>query len=246
MTPSRRSAKILVLSSRAPQLGASVAEIDWRPALSIVPRLHDMKVKLLELARFRAVVFTSVHAVEVFVAALRSIDKDGRALAGLRLAAVGGETAAALRQRLLEPDLVGDGGGAALAQALIDAHWSGPVLFPRGKEGRDELPTALTAAGIAVEVVTAYDAILDDEQLRAALAVHRELPYAAVALGSPRIATRWLALGGPHELPCGVLGATTAEVLHAAGIEPIVAPLPSLESLVATLAQSFTAASQIE
>lgn len=240
MDPSRRSGKILVLSSRAPQLTGEAAQIafEWRQALTIVPRLYEMKVKMLDLSRYHGVVFTSVHAVEVFVAVLRSLARDARALAGLRLAAVGGETAAALRARLLEPDLIGEGGGALLAHAILEAHWSGPLLYPQGADGRPELAAALQAAGLAVDVVPAYDALVDDEQLRAAIAQHATAPYTAVAVGSPRIAARWLELGGDRALPHGALGATTAQHLGDAGIAAVVAPTPSLEALLVALASA--------
>lgn len=216
------------------------------PALAIVPRQHEMKVKVLDLRRYHGVVFTSVHAVDVFVASLRSIDQDARALAGIRIAAVGGETAAALRARLLEPDLVGDGGGAVLAEALLDAAWSSTLLYPQAADGRSELVETLRKGGIAVDVVVAYDAVVDEQQLVAALAVHRREPFSAIALGSPRIAERWLALSGDTTTRYGVLGATTAATLERAGITPLVAPTPNLEALVSALAQSFTVLDQIE
>ena len=251
MSASRHGGKILVLSSRAPERNGATdrgatAEIVWLPALAIVPRQHEMKVKLLDLRRYHGVVFTSVHAVEVFVASLRSIDQDARALAGIRIAAVGGETAAALRARLLEPDLVGDGGGAVLAKALLDAAWSGTLLYPQAADGRPELVETLRGGGIAVDVVVAYDAIVDDQQLAAALTAHRKEPFAAIALGSPRIAERWLALSGDTATRYGVLGATTAATLERFGITPVIAPTPNLEALVRALAQSFTVLDQIE
>lgn len=247
MSSGRQRGKILVLSSRPPQrIEAELAAIDWRPVLSIVPRLYEMKVKILDLHRYHGVLFTSVHAVEVFVAALRSVGKDARSLAGLRLAVVGGQTADALRARLLEPDLVGEDGGESLGQTIVAEGWSGPLLYPRGTDGRQELVTALQQSGIGVDVVPAYDAILDEEQLKAALAASVDPLYLAVVLGSPRIATRWLELGGDRRLPYGVLGATTAKVLFDAGIDPVVTSSPSLESLVVTLAQSFAGSHEIE
>lgn len=61
---------------------------------------------LPELGKFTHLVFTSAPGVRAFFQGLWAAGKDGRSLFGLRLLAVGKETAAALEERGLRADFV--------------------------------------------------------------------------------------------------------------------------------------------
>jgi len=96
-------------------------------------------------APFDGVLFTSASAVE-------------RAPAGAtwpRVGAVGAATAEALRARRIAVDVVGDGGGAALARA-----WGGcrgqRLLLPQAADAHPALAAALRAAGAEVTCAAVY------------------------------------------------------------------------------------------
>jgi uroporphyrinogen III methyltransferase/synthase len=83
---------------------------------------------------------------------------DARALAGLRLAAIGPGTAAALAERGLRTDLLPE---RFVAESLLDA-FPAPaagaerVLLARAEKARDVLPAGLSERGYAVDVLAVY------------------------------------------------------------------------------------------
>jgi uroporphyrinogen III methyltransferase/synthase len=98
-----------------------------------------------------------------------------RELAGVRLAAIGPETADALARRLLRPAVVpAEYRAEGLLEALGDDDVRGRrILLPRAAGARAILPDALRRRGAAVDEVLAYRAVVppdaDAAPLRAAL-----------------------------------------------------------------------------
>ncbi len=161
------------------------------------------------------IVFTSAHAVDRFVGLLR----DGRDLAGVRLAAVGPATAAALAARHLVADLVpeqstGEGLVAALPEPV------GRVLFPRAAEAREELASGLRARGWVVDEVVAYRTVAagDVDGVDPAV-VEAAVVADVITFSSPSTVDRYLELSGgrvPAFVAC--IGPVTADAARAAGL----------------------------
>jgi uroporphyrinogen III methyltransferase/synthase len=204
--------------------------------------------------RPRWIAFTSANAVGVTLDALDGAGHDARALAGVRLAAVGAATAGALRARGLAADLVprertGAGLGAALRAA--DPELPGArVLLPRAEEGRDELAEALAAAGAEVVTVAAY---------RTAAAPAADLAWLAERLAAGDIHV--LTFFAPSQVAAvcelapvaalnrarlvAAVGPTTADALRERGVRvDVVAAAPSAESLAADLASHYLSQEQ--
>ncbi|MHB9111729.1 MAG: uroporphyrinogen-III C-methyltransferase [Thermoleophilia bacterium] len=108
-------------------------------------------------------VFTSVNGVEKFFERL-GIAGDTRDLRGVKLGAIGPATAAALESRGLKLDFVpAEYRAEAVLEGLLERGAAGgSVLIPRAKEAREVLPEKLTEAGARVEVVPAYETVLDE------------------------------------------------------------------------------------
>jgi uroporphyrinogen III methyltransferase/synthase len=214
-------------------------EIDWVSPLVVTPRFADTKRALGRLAEFRTIALTSVHAVDAMVGGLRALGHDVRALFGVRLAAVGGATAARLQSHGLDADLVAEGGGAELAAEIIAAQLPDAILHLRALDGRAELGDALVAAGKRVEIVAAYETSPDTHALKAARLRHAAEPYAAIGLSSPRGGTALVdAFGGAQRLAglrIGAIGKTTQAALKAIGVDSVVPDHPSLDALVRLL-----------
>ncbi|MET0390624.1 MAG: uroporphyrinogen-III C-methyltransferase [Polyangiales bacterium] len=113
------------------------------------------------LSSYDWLVFTSQNGVRAFFRELTRQGFDSRALAGLRIAAIGPSTADVLAPYGVRCDVMPDTyRGEALAERMLQAQ-AGPmqgvrVLLPRAAVARDVLPQTLTDAGAIVDVVEAY------------------------------------------------------------------------------------------
>jgi uroporphyrinogen III methyltransferase/synthase len=257
--PALAGARILLLSTKgltADERSATddvlaphgLALVEASP-LAVVPRQAELKQVLADAtAPPRAIAFASAHAVDALLGALIAMGRDARALAGMRLAAVGQATARRLAERSLVADLVGDSGGAELAAEMLAARWEGPVLVLGAADGRPELADALAAGGLPVVRAAAYATIPDDAALAAVARSHRARPFAAIAFTSPRGAEALLdVLGGPERLVAGgarplvgAIGETTRAALASRAVPvDVVAPSPSAVALVQALADAL-------
>jgi uroporphyrinogen III methyltransferase/synthase len=192
---------------------------------------------------YRWVVFTSVNAVDRFVAALR----DARAFGSARVAAVGGATADALRAARIEPDLVpAEPSARGLVEALAqaDPDGSGRVLFPSADIAPDTIDRGLAQLGWEVQRVEAYrtvPAAAPAPELLARVADADALVLTATSSVHAFAALRTPdgnAVPAPAHVVC--IGPTTAEAARAAGMTGVhEAWGASTEGIVAELSHHF-------
>ncbi|HEX5192404.1 MAG TPA: uroporphyrinogen-III C-methyltransferase [Solirubrobacteraceae bacterium] len=153
------------LARRLRELGAAVVEA---PAIRIAPIAGPAP----ELDGYDLVCLTSPNGVRLLFERLRAAGRDSRALAGVRVAAIGPGTARALREHGLIADVVPE---RFVAEGLVEALADTPVsraLIARAAVARDVLPEALRARGAQVDVLELYETVaepLSDDQ-RAAVA----------------------------------------------------------------------------
>lgn len=140
------------LRQRLEALGAEVIEL---PAIAIEP----VDFELPPLDRYTWLVFTSTNGVTEFLErGLTPAGLDARAVAGMRIAAIGPGTAGALAEHALRADLVPE---RFVAESLLDA-FPAPstegerVLLARAERARDVLPAGLAARGYEVDVLGVY------------------------------------------------------------------------------------------
>jgi uroporphyrinogen III methyltransferase/synthase len=140
------------LRVRLEELGAEVIEL---PVIAIEP--NDFTVP--DLGAYEWVVFTSVNGVRSFFErGLAPADLDARALASVRVAAIGPGTARELAQRGIHADLVPE---RFVAESLLAAFPppatdASRVLLARAEQARDVLPDGLAERGYAVDVLPVY------------------------------------------------------------------------------------------
>ncbi|MCD7843378.1 MAG: uroporphyrinogen-III C-methyltransferase [Clostridiales bacterium] len=163
--PKRRAG---ALRGRLRELGASVMDY---PCIETVPRRENSALEqcLAQISRFDWVAFTSSAGVEVFCDTFWQLGMDGRALGGVKLAAVGPSTAQALEARHLRADYmppVYDTEHLALGLAQ---RTKGPVLLPRAAMGSPILPRVLKEQGVAFTDVPVYDTVFPGENTEALL-----------------------------------------------------------------------------
>lgn len=121
---------------------------DWGPV--------DEAIRSLD--SYDWIVLTSSNGVDCFDERLRKV---GRTIADARarFAVVGSVTAAALRERGVEPALVPErfhAEGLVEAFAALDEPTGARVLIPRAAEAREVLPEELRDLGFRVDVVPVY------------------------------------------------------------------------------------------
>src|SRR5439155_11482285 len=112
-----------------------------------------------DLARYQWLVFTSANGVHALFRRLRHLGRDLRAVGQVQLAAIGPATAAALRDYLLEPDVIpGEYSSESLAAALKERVAGQRVLLARADRGRELLREELSSVA-TVEQVAVYSQI---------------------------------------------------------------------------------------
>ena len=158
----RASADAGALSEQLRELGA---ETILMPAIGIEPLdgavLRDAIARLDEADW---VIFTSRNGVDLFWDALRGLGRDARALATVKLAAIGPGTRDALLARGLAVDVLPE---RFVAEGLLEALRErgdmdeARVLYIAAEGARDVLPAGLAELGAVVRMVRAYRAVPD-------------------------------------------------------------------------------------
>nr|WP_092072708.1 uroporphyrinogen-III C-methyltransferase [Dendrosporobacter quercicolus]NSL48920.1 uroporphyrinogen-III C-methyltransferase [Dendrosporobacter quercicolus DSM 1736]SDM48641.1 uroporphyrinogen III methyltransferase / synthase [Dendrosporobacter quercicolus] len=161
VTRAREQASIL--TGRLEALGARCIEA---PAIKIVPmpQYAELDAAIEALADFDWLVLTSVNGVDHFFARLAQTGRDTRALGGVKVAAIGVQTAQRLKRFGITADIVpaefrAEGIIEAL-QGKITANMK--ILIPRALVARDVLPQKLTEMGAAVSVAPVYQTVQAD------------------------------------------------------------------------------------
>jgi uroporphyrinogen III methyltransferase/synthase len=191
---------------------------------------------LEEVRAYDWLVVTSANGAARMCARLR----DGRDLAGVRLAAIGPGTAAELGRHHLVADLVPP---RFVAESLLEVFPEPPpdrrgrVLLARAEVAREVLPEGLRARGWEVDVVPAYStaaAVPDPSAAGAVAGAH------AACFTSASTVDNFVAAFGVDAAPpiVAAIGPITAEAARAAGLAVAVeAPEHTLEGLVDALVE---------
>jgi uroporphyrinogen III methyltransferase/synthase len=221
----RARAQASGLAARLRELGATVIEA---PAIRVQP----LEVTLPDPSGFDLVCVTSPNGAERLMDGLR----DARALAGVRVAAIGPGTARALRARGIEADIVPE---RAVAEGLVEALEGVPVeraWIVRAAEARTVLRDALVARGAEVVESVLYETVAEplDEATRMAAA---GADYLLFASGS---AVRFFAAAAGAEALHGPriasIGPATSAALREFGVEPVLEADPHTpDGLIAAL-----------
>jgi uroporphyrinogen III methyltransferase / synthase len=209
------------------------------------PQQMERAVKGLVTGRYQWVGFTSVNAVRAIREKFEEYGLDARAFAGVKVAAVGEQTARALRAFGIMPDLVPD--GEQSAEALADA-WPAyddvldpinRVLLPRADIATEGLLTRLTELGWEAEDVTAYRTVRAAPPPAPVREAIKGGGFDAVLFTSSSTVRNLIGIAGkPHAVTViAVIGPQTAKTAAEFGLRvDVVASKPSVTALVEALA----------
>ena len=211
-----------------------VAELESRGyRVSAVPTVvtRPMAVDWPDLAGYDWVVVTSAAGVDALPGPS----------AGPRWAAVGESTAAALRAKGVEVDLVpAEANSTALAEALPDPSGA-RILLVRASHADPDLPTRLRERGARVDEVTAYQTV--EGPAESADDLHQALQQpdlAAVVFASGSAVRGFAKLGGSTALPAITIGPRTTAVARDAGFNVVAeSPGPSVHQLAAAVTRAI-------
>ncbi len=241
VTRAREQASALTVELEA--LGAQCLEA---PAIKIVPpeSYLELDKAVRELASYQWLIFTSVNGVEYFFSRLHEAKLDSRALAGLKVAAIGTQTAECLKNYGVLADVVPlEFRAEGIIEALSGLIEPGmKVLIPRALIARDVLPEKLVEMGAAVNVVPAYRTVAGDTDGKALAAKLDAGDIDIVTFTSSSTVTNLLSLlgeGGAQLLAkakIACIGPITATTCVQHGIKPdVIADEYTIKGLISAI-----------
>ncbi|WP_189107789.1 uroporphyrinogen-III synthase [Streptomyces camponoticapitis] len=209
------------------------------------PQQMERAVKGLVTGRYEWIAFTSVNAVKAVREKFEEYGLDARAFAGIKVAAVGEQTAAALVDFGVKPDLVPSGEQSA-AGLLEDWPPYDPVFdpidrvfLPRADIATETLVAGLIELGWEVDDVTAYRTVRASPPPAETREAIKGGGFDAVMFTSSSTVRNLVGIAGkPHNVTViACIGPATAKTAEEHGLRvDVLAPEPSVHKLAEALA----------
>jgi uroporphyrinogen III methyltransferase / synthase len=235
------------VSERLREYGAVPEEV---PTIAVepprTPQQMERAVKGLVTGRFQWVAFTSVNAVRAVREKFDEYGLDARAFAGVKVAAVGEQTAASLREFGIRPDLMPEGQQSAEGLAEVWPPYDevldpiNRVLLPRADIATETLVARLTDLGWEAEDVTAYRTVRAAPPPAPIREAIKGGGFDAVLFTSSSTVRNLVGIAGkPHAVTViAVIGPQTAKTAAEFGLRvDVMAPKPSMAALVDAVAE---------
>lgn len=232
------------------QLSEHGAYCEVVPTISVepprTPHQIEKAVKGLVTGRYHWIGFTSVNAVKAIREKFDLFGLDARSFAGIKVAAVGGVTAGALREWGIEPDLVAQ--EEQSARGLL-AEWPeydemldpiNRVFLPRADIATDVLVAGLQEQGWEVDDITAYRTVRASPPPADIRDAIKTGAFDAVLFTSSSTVRNLVGIAGKphHTTVIACIGPATAKTAEEHGLKVAVqAPEQSSSSLIDALAE---------
>jgi len=228
------------------------------PTISVEPPRNplqmDKAVRGLVEGRYEWIAFTSVNAVRAVREKFEEYGLDARAFSGLKIAAVGDKTAAAIADWGLRADLVpsGEQSAAGLLEdwpeydELLDP--INRVFLPRADIATENLVAGLVDLGWECDDVTAYRTVRAAPPPAPVRDAIKSGKFDAVVFTSSSTVRNLVGIAGkPHpSTVIAVIGPATAKTAEEHGLRvDVLSPKPDVDALVDALAD-FGAARRAE
>ena len=235
------------LSEQLVSYGAVPVEV---PTIAVepprTPQAMDRAIRGLVSGRYAWVAFTSVNAVRAVREKIEELGLDVRALAGVKVACVGDQTAESVRAWGIAPELVPTGEqsseGLLADWPAYDAVYDAldRVFLPRADIATEALVAGLIERGWQVDDVTAYRTVRaapPPAEIREAI---KTGGFDAVLFTSSSTVRNLVGIAGkPHASSViAVIGPQTAKTAEELGLRvDVMAPKPSATLLAEALAE---------
>jgi uroporphyrinogen III methyltransferase/synthase len=243
----RTKEQAAALSEQLVSYGAVPVEV---PTIAVepprTPQAMDRAIRGLVSGRYAWVTFTSTNAVRAVRDKIEELGLDARALAGVKVACVGEQTADAVRSWGITPELVPS--GEQSSEGLL-ADWPAyddvydaldRVFLPRADIATETLVAGLIERGWQVDDVTAYRTVRaapPPAEIREAI---KTGGFDAVLFTSSSTVRNLVGIAGkPHTSSIiAVIGPQTAKTAEELGLRvDVTAPKPSASLLAEALAE---------
>ncbi|GAB2771824.1 bifunctional uroporphyrinogen-III C-methyltransferase/uroporphyrinogen-III synthase [Nocardioides salsibiostraticola] len=234
------------LSLRLRGFGAVPEEV---PTISVEPPRNplqmDKAIRGLVEGRYEWIAFTSVNAVKAVREKFEEYGLDARAFSGLKIAAVGDKTAAAIAAWGLRADLTPSGEQSA---AGLLADWPeydnvldpiNRVFLPRADIATENLVAGLIDLGWECDDVTAYRTVRATPPPAPTRDAIKSGKFDAVVFTSSSTVRNLVGIAGkPHPSTIiAVIGPATAKTAEEHGLRvDVLSPVPDVDELVEALA----------
>ena len=235
-----------VLSEQLRAYGAVPVEV---PTIAVepprTPVQMDRAVKGLVSGRYQWVAFTSVNAFRAVREKFEEYGLDARAFAGIKIACVGEQTAAAVREYGIIPELVPSGDQSSEGLLAVWPEYDDVldpidrVLLPRADIATETLAAGLHERGWEVDDVTAYRTVRAAPPAAEIREAIKSGGFDAVLFTSSSTVRNLVGIAGkPHEnTVVAVIGPQTEATADEHGLKVAVrAETPSVSALVEALA----------
>ncbi|WP_030549173.1 uroporphyrinogen-III synthase [Streptomyces albus] len=234
------------LSDQLRSYGAVPSEV---PTIAVepprTPQQMERAVKGLVTGRYEWIAFTSVNAVKAVREKFEEYGLDARAFAGIKVAAVGDQTAKSLIEFGVKPDLVPSGEQSA-AGLLEDWPPYDPVFdpidrvfLPRADIATETLVAGLIELGWEVDDVTAYRTVRASPPPAETREAIKSGGFDAVLFTSSSTVRNLVGIAGkPHNVTViACIGPATAKTAEEHGLRvDVLSPEPSVTRLAEALA----------
>ena len=243
--------KVLVTRARE-QASALTAELDCleAPAIKIVPpdSFEQLDKAIENLHSYNWLVFTSVNGVDYFYRRLHKTGRDTRALAAIKVAAIGIQTAEQLKSYGVIADIVpAEFRAEGIIEVLSGLVEPGmKILIPRALVARDILPEKLRGMGADVDVVPAYQTVTGETNGSDIAEQLKNSEIEMVTFTSSSTVTNLLKLLGSDgagliaKAKVACIGPITANTCLENGIEPdIIAEEFTIRGLVKAIEKAY-------
>ncbi len=212
-----------ILSEKLRELGAEVIEM---PATQIARLdLAPLRSAIAEITDYDWLIFTSQNAVAIFWEQFLGAGHDARALAGLKIAAVGPATAGALLEHGITVDVIPK---RFVAEGLLEMMREredvagASVLYVTAEGARDVLPEGLKKMSADVTLIKAYRSINDGQGAKKLSRAIEAGKVDLVTFTSASSVQAYVDAVGDElalRVPAASIGPQTSEALREAGFD---------------------------
>ncbi len=236
-----------VLADQLRIYGAIPQEV---PTISVepprTPQQMERAIKGLVTGRYEWIAFTSVNAVKAVREKFEEYGLDARAFAGIKVAAVGERTAAAIREFGVKPDLVPSGEQSAAGLLADFPPYDrvfdpiNRVFLPRADIATETLAAGLVELGWEVDDVTAYRTVRAAPPPAETREAIKGGGFDAVVFTSSSTVRNLVGIAGkPHSATViACIGPQTAKTAEEHGLRvDVLAAEPSVSALADALAE---------